>query len=771
MTDWDSEEKDLVSWAKQQDSTRRALTSPSSRSLSAPTQPIRGITTIGSDIDLETKKNKQKQYADSLRAQMREKTESKQSVQYQPPSVTIPAHSQPSEQSKSLSSVYHEPKDPPPMREHHYPSYQSMYYPPPPPPPPHPYYMPSYYPPPPPRNMYHYPEQPDPYRYPYYPPPVPPANPYLPPHVPTHVTRPREEEIEPRHSRQERDSKFRRSNERAQKSDDLYTSPIHGNSTKGSKGNKTSYRSELEKQMREKKERDLKDKIEKEKYEIKQENEIYDPFGKGGCGAPVRDQTGKIVADLKRLRKINDERIGVSPRQSLEFVESEESATRLSSEKPFSQNGKTILTYDKMDNEIQKKESVESYRDFLRRQVKEKEEQKRKQKEAEKLQEMKEMERIEKDRKKLEDDLKNDRTRERLTEVELKRKNEELKKESEIRRKEYIIKQREILYEEQKQEKLLAQQKLDALAEKMAQQDNPLLQQRACSPPIPTLRKQQQQGGNSQPQKVLQQTLSQQTSSQPASSQFIPPSSPPVPTLHKKMADSQSQRPNSPPVPTIQRKQSTQKILPTPQQTVPTPQPAAPPVIKTPVTPATESSILTQLAAIRMHLQTELAKTKEPPSQAPQESVPPPPKVGPRVREPQSSALNNNIEKFSSLKYKNPFPNQEFLSQFPNPPRSDSALGVQQGAMLRYQEERLARMRDRKAATTVGGQLPSFSEGVPVSSVDPFREAPSQHNHEMDLLSVNRGRPSATSRNTSAGILMCMYVCMYVRVCTVCMYV
>lgn len=578
------------------------------------------------------------------------------------------------------------------------------------------------------------------------------------------MTRPGDEQIEPRHSQRERDSEFRPSNDRMEnrKSHDSHTSPIHGDSTRGSKGDKMSYRRELERQMKDKKERQLKAKIAKEKYELKQENEIYDPFGKGGCGAPVRDQAGNVVADLKRLKRINDERLGVSPRQSVEFVsESEESLTRQSSDKISPRNNKTVLMYNKMDDEVQKKENVESYRDYLRRQVREKEEEKQKLKEAEKLQEMKEMDRLEKDRLKSENDLKMDRTRERLTEVELKRKNEELKKEAELRRKEYTMKQREMLYQKQLQEKLLAEQKLQALADKMAQQqDNPLLQPRSHSPPIPTLRKQRE--GNPQQQRVSPQQqgeIPQQVSSQ----------SPPVPTLHKKMVN--PQRSNSPPVPTIQRKQSIPPTVPTPQATAPT-------VSEPPVTPATESSILTQLAAMRMHLQAQLAQTSETSSQAPKQSIVPPPlKAGPRVRQPQASTLNTNIEKFSSLKYKTPFPNQELLSQFPNPPRSDSALSVQQGAMLRYQEEKLARMRNREQqpATSIGGQLPSFSEGVPLSSSrDPFREArpprPTQ-----DLLSVSRGRPSAV-RNTSAGTLCaCMCTChvvLWICTCTVaCMHV
>ena len=548
--------------------------------------------------------------------------------------------------------------------------------------------------------------------------------------MPAHVTRPRDDWAEPLKQR-ERETELRRSDERKEnrKKYDSDTSPIHGSSTKRSKIDKNSYRRELENQMKEKKERELKTKLDKEKYELRREVEIYDPFGKGGCGAPVRDQSGHIVADLKKLRRINDERSGTTPRNSQEFANTDDSPVRRSYE-DSPRSSKTVLTYGKMDDESQKRGEQESYRDYLRRQVQEKEDRKRKAKEAERLQEQKEMKRLEDDSLKLDSNLKKERARERLTEVALKQKNEEIKKEAEIRRKELIIKQRELLHKEQQQAQLLAEQKMQNLVDKMAQPVNPMLQQRSSSPPIPTVRKKlSQQGGIPQQQGEIP----QQPSSQ----------------LHQIINTQPQQRSSSPPVPTIQRHQA--------KQTVPTPVPTAPIVqqrSETTTIPATESSILTQLAAMRMHLQAQLSdqmKTNGSSSQpAPNYTVPAPrASAGPRVRQPQNSALNANVENFSSLKYKNP--HQELLSQFPNPPRTESALEVQQGAMLRYQEERLAGMRNRekKPAPIIRGQLPSFSDGVPLSSADPFQEDP-RPSHARDLLSGNRGQPSGV-RNNSAG--------------------
>ena len=32
----------------------------------------------------------------------------------------------------------------------------------------------------------------------------------------------------------------------------------------------------------------------------------YDPFGKGGGGAPVRDINGRLMTDLRQMKTVND---------------------------------------------------------------------------------------------------------------------------------------------------------------------------------------------------------------------------------------------------------------------------------------------------------------------------------------------------------------------------------------------------------------------------------------------------------------------------------
>ncbi|PIO33013.1 hypothetical protein AB205_0189990 [Aquarana catesbeiana] len=69
-----------------------------------------------------------------------------------------------------------------------------------------------------------------------------------------------------------------------------------------------SYQKELEQQIREKNEKRRKERDEQERYDAKLEAEMksYNPWGKGGGGAPLRDRKGNLITDLKRMHKENE---------------------------------------------------------------------------------------------------------------------------------------------------------------------------------------------------------------------------------------------------------------------------------------------------------------------------------------------------------------------------------------------------------------------------------------------------------------------------------
>uniref|UniRef100_A0A8C2YBD0 Centrosome and spindle pole associated protein 1 n=1 Tax=Coturnix japonica TaxID=93934 RepID=A0A8C2YBD0_COTJA len=79
--------------------------------------------------------------------------------------------------------------------------------------------------------------------------------------------------------------------------------------SKPSKEATLSYQQELQQQIREREERRRQEREEKERYEAKLEAEMrnYNPWGKGGGGAPLRDAEGNLITDLNMMHKQNED--------------------------------------------------------------------------------------------------------------------------------------------------------------------------------------------------------------------------------------------------------------------------------------------------------------------------------------------------------------------------------------------------------------------------------------------------------------------------------
>ena len=504
-------------------------------------------------------------------------------------------------------------------------------------------------------------------------------------------------------------------------------SPLLGFGGNRPKSDKAAYRKELEKQMAEKKDRETKDKIARESFEKQKDTEIYDPFGKGGCGAPVRDQFGNLVADLKQMRRINENRLSntspLSQRRSKDGIIKEGSESPLTSKSPRT----TILTYGK-DDEDKKLATQENYRDYLQRQVREKEEMKRKEKERLKLEEEKELEQLERDRKRLQEEYQQELERQRRKEEEARRKNEEIKKQAEIKRQIAIMQQEQEMLKEETERKAMAERRL----QEIGNQSFSPAQVRAESPPIPTLRHKMKQFSEVPPR----------TPDGPEPSSYRS-SSPPVPTLRKKQAKSMYQDPEQRALSSAEGsrqpfegsrqpvegsrqpvKGSRQPVEGSRQPNAvsrhptmdhfthpPHPQEVSNPQDigeldtrqphvtsgaqdflslnlrhqRPPASPETEqNALLTQLGAIRMHLQAELAKQV---GQQPQHSdifekaKQHKPKIaGPKVARPKESATGNTLS-------------GDFLEELPEDPGSVSRSELQQEAPLRHQQNFLQRRR------------------------------------------------------------------------------
>ncbi|NXR18474.1 CSPP1 protein, partial [Cinclus mexicanus] len=75
--------------------------------------------------------------------------------------------------------------------------------------------------------------------------------------------------------------------------------------TKPSKEAALSYQQELQQQIREREERRRQEREEKEKLEAEMRN--YNPWGRGGGGAPLKDAEGNLITDLNIMHKRNEE--------------------------------------------------------------------------------------------------------------------------------------------------------------------------------------------------------------------------------------------------------------------------------------------------------------------------------------------------------------------------------------------------------------------------------------------------------------------------------
>ena len=812
---WDDEERELIEWAKSQGNLNdgkprnRAPTPPtyesprkqesdegqkSLRSISAPVV-AEGIAALGMRDHSRTKQMKQKQYAEELRAQIREKEKAKQREKMEE-CVVKPSNVQGSnttDQSKSSPEVisvapkhttvrideheergYREkghssrrevfsrrpPQSPSPSRHADRHDRYSPY------PPPHGYY-PSYDPyhnhPPPWVPPYYHP----PYAHPHmeYPLPPPPPNPYYNlqmhignPYLPPRRLEPWDDRYERRGRREversdikkplleKEENRFLRKSETDDDNEE-FTSPLTGRSShsRNLKQTKASYRAELEKQMLERKERETKKLAEKEKFDLEKAVEIYDPWGKGGCGAPVRDDRGNLVTDLKRMRKLNDERaMGTSPQRPQSTIES--GGSLIDSGPTGTSPQKSPYTYDKQNAEEQKKVTQEVYRDFLRQQVEEKEAIKRREKEQKMIEEQKENERLEQERKKLKEDYAREQEAQQRKEEEIRAKNEAIKREAEMKRREAL----------QKQQEETAREELNrSLSERVEQFRPP---PRTKSPPIPTLRHKMNQG---HPPPL--------PPSRPVSSNLPEPhsSSPPVPALQHKLTHEQAPpyllqepaapRSSSPPVPALRNKVKLEARPDPPRTPTDTVEERGETIAiaEREQQERRSSDVLRGLSAMRRHLLSEhdkLTKNQSLSHHSHKDDdttghtsgdifnmamMQKPRKVAPRTKPlqmqragPKNSAISSALRDFATLRQHTS--QREFLEQFPSPPLSEASFAAQQDALLTHQEQTLARLRNSEKENRPGlllhnerdNLLTSYSTQVPLNMGNVFSDDP-----------------------------------------------
>ncbi|XP_053785350.1 centrosome and spindle pole-associated protein 1 isoform X8 [Desmodus rotundus] len=222
-----------------------------------------------------------------------------------------------------------------------------------------------------------------------------------------------------------------------------------------------SYQEALQQQIREREERRKKEREEKEEYEAKLEAEMrtYNPWGKGGGGAPLRDAEGNLITDLNRMHRQNidayhnpdarpyeDKRAVVSLEQNLATSNAEnleDSANKNSGHmqtqsSPFARGN----VFAEPPTELQIKQQ-ELYKNFLRFQIEEKKQREEAERERLRIEEEKEEKRLAEQRARIQQEYEEEQEKKREKEEEQRLKNEELIRLAEERRKEAEKKKKE----------------------------------------------------------------------------------------------------------------------------------------------------------------------------------------------------------------------------------------------------------------------------------------------------------------------------------------
>ncbi|XP_016303835.1 centrosome and spindle pole-associated protein 1 isoform X2 [Sinocyclocheilus anshuiensis] len=234
------------------------------------------------------------------------------------------------------------------------------------------------------------------------------------------------------------------------------------------KTDRLSYKEELRKQIEDRAAQRRVDREEKHRLEAELEADMraYEPWGRGGAGAPLRDSTGNLITDLKQMHLLNV--AAAAPPQRPErpgFVETHT---------PQFARGNVF-------NQIQSPQLLleqDQYKAYLRHQIEEKRRKQAEESERTRAEEEREDRRLAEQREKIRREYEEEQESRKRRELEQKLKNEELARLVEERRRDAEKKKKE---EEEKERAAVRKQETQERQIRLQQV------QRAPSPPIPTL--------------------------------------------------------------------------------------------------------------------------------------------------------------------------------------------------------------------------------------------------------------------------------------------
>ncbi|XP_068788672.1 centrosome and spindle pole-associated protein 1 isoform X4 [Struthio camelus] len=447
---------------------------------------------------------------------------------------------------------------------------------------------------------------------------------------------------------------------------------------KPSKEATLSYQQELQQQIREREERRRQEREEKERYEAKLEAEMknYNPWGKGGGGAPLRDAKGNLITDLNMMHKQNedayhnpearlyeDKRAIVSVDLSLASPrpENTEASTNKIAGFTFAQTSPfargNVFGEPPSPQHLKRQES---YKNFLRLQIEEKRLREEAEREKLRIEEEKEEKRLAEQRMRIQKEYEDEQEKKRKKEEEQRLKNEEIIRLAEERRKEAEKRKKE---EEEKQDELLRQYYEREKIAKMEEEKK--MFSRQPSPVIPAL----------QNKSIRKEERISSAESRVSYYAQDPPQprapSPPVPARRNQLRAFE-ERMNVINELSEMRKQLRSEERRLQEQLLNVASDDDIPIARR----RREKNPKDIFEMARLRLQAPVRR--------------------PSSKDAPDPVNIQNIWEFNELKYKDSDTRIGLRHMYPDPPKDDQTLEIQQQALLREQQKKLDRMRMRR---------------------------------------------------------------------------
>uniref|UniRef100_A0A8C0FDI2 Centrosome and spindle pole associated protein 1 n=1 Tax=Bubo bubo TaxID=30461 RepID=A0A8C0FDI2_BUBBB len=393
---------------------------------------------------------------------------------------------------------------------------------------------------------------------------------------------------------------------------------------KSSKEAILSYQQELQQQIREREERRRQEKEEKERYEAKLEAEMrnYNPWGKGGGGAPLRDAKGNLI--------------------SFTFAQTS----------PFARGN--VFGEPPSPQHLKRQES---YKNFLRLQIEEKRRREEAEREKLRMEDEKEEKRLAEQRMKIQKAYEVEQEEKRKKEEERRLKNKEIIRLDEERQKEAEKRRKE---REERQDEQLRQ-----YFEKEKMEEEKKMFSRQPSPIVPALQNKSIRREERIPSAESHLSYYAQDPPQPR----VP--SPPVPARRNQLRAFE-ERKNVINELSEMRKQLRSEERRLQEQLLNVASDDDVPVTRG----RREKNPKDIFEMARLRLQAPVRR--------------------PSSKEAQDPVNIQNIWEFNELKYKDSETRMGLRHMYPDPPKDDQTLEIQQQALLREQQKKLDRMRMRR---------------------------------------------------------------------------